>query len=119
MISYLPPAKEVGKGNVFTGVCQFVHGGGGRLSLVPRPFRRVGYLWSGGVSRGGVSRGRHRGTTKAGGTHPTGMVSCNYFMRLKLSLCNIGLQTCTYPFRQQVHWMQRVNIWFRKQLTEP
>ena len=27
--SYLPPATKLGQGYIFTGVCDFVHGGGG------------------------------------------------------------------------------------------
>ena len=60
----LPPANEVcGKvmlGNVFTGVCDSVHGGGG--------------AWSRG--RCLLETPPPQTATDAGGTHPTGMHSC-------------------------------------------
>ena len=45
----------------------------GRVSLVPCPFQGVGVLYP-PPKRHGI-RDRTR-TTKAGGTHPTGMLSC-------------------------------------------
>ena len=36
--------RSQGEDNVFTSVCLFMGGGGVRVSLVPGPFWRVGYL---------------------------------------------------------------------------
>ena len=99
------PQTKLREGNVFTGMCLFTNGergrydwsqvpswslvqcawgGGVRISLVPCPFQGVWYLRS-HVPSGGKVWGRGRvypqetlfpGTTKAGGTHPTGMLSC-------------------------------------------
>ena len=63
------------EGNVFTGVCDSVHGG------VPAPggVRSSGVAWSrgkGGASAPGGLVETPRTATAAGGTHPTGMHSC-------------------------------------------
>ena len=90
-VYYRPPTK-LGEGNVFTGVCHSVHGGGVRVSLVTGTFLIPGG-WgygiggggsilevesgvSGGIGYLGESWGRVSGGTKAGGKHPTGMLSC-------------------------------------------
>ena len=60
-----------------------------RVSLIPKSLLGVGYRWSNVPSRGqGIPGGGLRvypqipyspGTTKSGGTHPTGTLSCLYF----------------------------------------
>ena len=75
----LPPAMKLGQGNVFTGICDSVNRG------VPAPGGCL--VWGGACSRGGWMSGpggvpgrdppTNPGTvTAAGGTHPTGMLSC-------------------------------------------
>ena len=77
-IKFLPPATKLGQGYNFTGVCDFIHGGG-----VPGP----GGAWSGGsvpgaclvwgvCSKGGAWWRPPGRATATGGTHPTGMHSC-------------------------------------------
>ena len=56
----LPPATKLGQGYNFTGVCDSVHGGGGRVSGPGESSK-----FSGGFLQ-----------ICAGGTHPTGMHSC-------------------------------------------
>ena len=72
---YYRPQTKLREGNVFTGVCDSVHRGG--RCLVP------GGVWSRGVpGPGGSGPGGclvetpPRTATAAGGTHPTGMHSC-------------------------------------------
>ena len=82
--NYRPPAKSE-EGNVCTGVCQSVHGEGGIYGHVLSGTRSLlgggGYvrgLWD--LRGGGYSPPRTSDTMgygrQAGGTHPTGMLSC-------------------------------------------
>ena len=69
----LPPANEVCEGYVFTPVCHSVHRGGGvhgQVHLSPAPPLPPGQVHPPGA----VHAGRYG--QQAGGTHPTGMLSC-------------------------------------------
>ena len=69
----LPPATKLGHGYIFTGVCDSVHRGGAWSRGVPG----LGGGWSQGGSGPGGAGGDPPGmATAAGGTHPTGMQSC-------------------------------------------
>ena len=72
---FLPPAKKLRQGYVFTGVCDSVHRRGRAWGW--------GYAWQGGacMSLGHVWQGAcvaGETATAVGGTHPTGMHSCIY-----------------------------------------
>ena len=64
---YLPPATELGQGNVFTGICDSVHRGvpaSVHAGIPPPPEQSTRTEYAGRYGQ------------RAGGTHPTGMQSC-------------------------------------------
>ena len=75
--------RSLGQGNVFTGVFLSMGGGVGGFGFPAcitghMPSIRGGGLHPGGSAYGGGGLGwaDPPGTRKAGGTHPTGMLSC-------------------------------------------
>ena len=78
---------------MFSQACVYSRGGGRVLG----PFKRVGHLWSfallgGGLGYGGGRVGYLAGTTKAGGMHPTGMLSFlslfqDFTIQLRTAFC--------------------------------
>ena len=81
-VPQLPPANEVGRGNVFIGVCLFT----GRVGSGPPPPTLP-------PSRTIPPAPTYGG--QAGGTHPTGMLSC-FRMQLGINLTTKG--SCQVQF---------------------
>ena len=76
-VSLLPPATKLGQGNIFTVVCDSVHGGGSvsvHAGIPPPPRTRQAPP---GTRQTPPPRAEHTGRygQRAGGMHPTGMQS--------------------------------------------
>ena len=96
IVSLLPPANEICEGYVFTRVYHSVHGGGGcpiaccagihppPKSTPPLDQRQISHRHPPGAVHA------ERYGQQAGGTHPTGMQSCYFYISITLTQTWLG-----------------------------